>query len=143
YKDSEQHQIVPSLAHGYLGQKPSDVFPDTCLISPLFAHDLSNIKPRVVSHGAFMWRSARWLSTHAHQYDVFHGLGAYEYSVRPAVIAERAGLPAVVKVAQHNADLASKKGLSSLFGLVAKRRRLLAEISGVIAISNEIRNELL
>jgi glycosyltransferase involved in cell wall biosynthesis len=90
----------------------------------------------------FIRAGQRWLAEHAGEFDVFHGLNAFHPTVRPAVTANRLGLPAVVKVGNHRADLADKPGLKRLLGLPRKRRRLIQELSGVIAISREIAEEL-
>lgn len=64
-------------------------------------------------------------------------------AVLPAAWSEALGLPAVVKVANHRTDLADKAGVKALLGLPRWRRRAVKSLSAVIAISEEIEQELL
>ncbi len=98
--------------------------------------------PRVFDQLLFLVKAKKWLRANAHRFDVFHGLDIYESTLLPALWAERLGLPAFVKPAAHGTGLRSVRGIKRLFGLPARRRRILREVSGVIAISSAIDREL-
>ena len=136
------------LAHGYRDQSPhEDVFDGHKLIHPIQPRRIARPAPlsRVAQSYDFMrflGRGGRWLREHAAEFDVMHALTGFQFSVGPAREAERAGLPAVVKVAAHERDLADRSGLLRSI-LVRNRREWLREVSGIVAISSVIRDELL
>ena len=90
----------------------------------------------------FLWQSQRWLKRHLKDFDVLHGLAAYHYTMGPAHYAHQGGLPAVVFVAMHRDEFADKSGLKSLLGLPRRRRQMLRQIDGIIAMSRAICVEL-
>ena len=91
----------------------------------------------------FIHRGKRWLREHFRDQDVFYGLSGYQYTFAPALCARRLGLVSVIKLATHRAELADKQGGIRLTGMSRWRRKRLHELSGVVAISSEIRQELL
>lgn len=124
-----------TLAHGRADHRSYDLYQQQVLVSP--------IAPGVARQLRFLRAAKRWLAKNHHRFDVMHGLWGYEATVGPAVVAESLGLPAVVKIAAFRADLGDKSSLRSLLGLTRRRRDKLKRLSGVIAISRAIREELL
>lgn len=90
----------------------------------------------------FLVKARRWLRANARRFDVLHGLDIFESTVRPAKWAEHFGLPSLVKPASHGFRLTQSRGIRKILGLPRKRRKILREISGVIAISSAIDNSL-
>ncbi len=124
-----------TLAHGFAAQETSRTFSAQELVAPINGSPLSQVD--------FIWRGRRWLSRQRGRFDVFYGLQAFDFTVLPAETAESIGIPAIVKVAQHNSDLADKSGWRSLLGRAKARREKVARLSGIVAISDAIRQELI
>jgi glycosyltransferase involved in cell wall biosynthesis len=91
----------------------------------------------------FLHRAKRWLAAHAKSYDVFHGLTGYHLTIKPAYQAHQLGLPAVVFIATHGQELTDKPGVRRLLGWPRKRRQMIRELDGVIAMSTAIYDELI
>jgi glycosyltransferase involved in cell wall biosynthesis len=96
------------------------------------------------------WRQLRFLaaarlllSQRSSQFDVFLGIDTYESTVRPAYWAQQLGLNAVVRPASFMSGIGKSRGLSSLLGMAQRRQAMLQQLSGMIAISEAIRNSLL
>ncbi|MDB4345884.1 glycosyltransferase family 4 protein [bacterium] len=96
-----------------------------------------------LSHLIFMCRAKQWLRMNARHFDVFHGIDIFDNTIRPAIWAEQYGLSAVVKPAIYGAGLTTSKGIRRLLKLPEKRRELISQLSGVVAISAEIEKEML
>lgn len=124
-----------TLAHGFAAQETSRTFSAQELVAPINGSALSQVD--------FIWRGRRWLSRQRGRFDVFYGLQAFDFTVLPAETAESIGIPAIVKVVQHNSDLADKSGWRSLLGRAKARREKVARLSGIVAISDAIRQELI
>lgn len=92
---------------------------------------------------SFLRNSRRWLQSHAPQFDVLHGLSAYHRTVQPAFQAHRLGLPSVIFVTSHRQELVDKPGLRGLLGWAKKRREMVRQLDGLIAMSSAINDELL
>jgi glycosyltransferase involved in cell wall biosynthesis len=91
----------------------------------------------------FQHNARRWIAQHATQFDVFHGLAAFHATVAPALCAQRMGIPAVVFLANHRIELTDKPGLKRLLGLPHRRRDMVKQLSGLIAMSQAIYEELI
>lgn len=93
----------------------------------------------------YRWqRQARlWLRANLSHFDVFHGIRAWEDTVRPAAYAQRHGLPAVVRPGVFLADLVDKPGWRTWVALPRRRRQAVRTLAGVIAISSDIVGEML
>jgi glycosyltransferase involved in cell wall biosynthesis len=124
-----------TLAHGFVDQGSHSVFSAQELVAPINGSPLSQL--------SFIWRGRRWLSRQRGRFDVFYGLQAFDFTVLPAETAQKLGIPAIVKVVQHKSDLADKGGWRSLLGRARARREKVARLSGIVAISNAIREELI
>jgi glycosyltransferase involved in cell wall biosynthesis len=127
--------IQVTLAHGAPNQASYSVFSAQELIAP--------VNGSVFSQAAFILRGRHWLSRRPQGFDVFYGLQAFDFTVLPAEAAEASGIPAIVKVVQHKSDLADRSGWRALLGRAKDRRKRIARLSGIVAISDAIREELL
>jgi glycosyltransferase involved in cell wall biosynthesis len=134
YALADRSRLTVRLAHARADQGDEAPFASQ--------HRVGSISGGMRSQMRFIRSARRWLDAHADEFDVFHGLQGFEITVRPAAYAERLGKPAVVKLAQHRHDLTDKGGLKTLLGVERRRRRLIATLSGVIAISGAIADEL-
>ncbi len=92
----------------------------------------------------FIAKGQQFLRREYSEFDMFHGLTAFEYTVRPAVTASRLGLPTVLKPATSFAELAAKdSGPGRHLRLAQRRRKAIAEhVNAVICISTELADEM-
>jgi glycosyltransferase involved in cell wall biosynthesis len=134
-KLTPEDRLDVALAHGFREQTPDGIFSAHHLVSP--------VNGSVASQAMFIWRSRPWLERQKDAFDVFYGLQAFDFTVTPALYAQRMGKPAIVKVVQHNSDLAGKAGWRRLLARANVRRKILAKLSGVVAISDAIFEELI
>lgn len=136
YRHADPDRMRVTLAHGRPDQTEfPDVFARTVLIAPFDSGPTGQLR--------FLRAARRWIREHAGEFDVMHGLQAFMMTVLPAVWAQEAGLPAVVKVVAHRSDLADKPTIWGRLGVYRRRRRLAAGLGGLIAISEAIEEELL
>ena len=131
--DPERFDVT--LLHGSEEQGPSSLFKEI-------------VCPRPIGTGAWgmiRWILAtrKWLRRNAHRFDVLHAVNAYHPAMAPAHYADKKlGLPAVVKIANHNSDLKDKGGWKSMVGLARGRRRMITEVTATVALSKEVIEEL-
>ena len=126
------------LVHGNPDQKDYELYGSMSLVHPVVG-----MKANKLRQALFISKGLKWLIQNRSEFDVFFGLTSYQYSVMPAVFVKKIlGKPAFVRVASSKSDLAVKDNWTSRLGSVKLRRKFLANITGVIAISNEIKNEL-
>jgi glycosyltransferase involved in cell wall biosynthesis len=135
YRGAEELGVNVHLAHGFRGQEPAGGPFSAC-------HRIWPSTAKAVDQMGFLAAAHLWLRRNARNYDVFHGLGGYEITVRPARWAQSLGLPAVVKITNSHINLSDKAGWRSVLRLPARRRQALRELDGVIAISSDIAKEL-
>jgi glycosyltransferase involved in cell wall biosynthesis len=135
YSRAEEGRFKIALAHAFGTQERHPLFSEIHQIAPPTNSPLAALR--------YLRSAKEWLSKNARRFDVFHGLRAFHETVAPALAAQRLGLPAVVKPAAFQADIADKNGLSYWLGLQRQRRDMLKSLSGVIAISCAIADELL
>lgn len=126
---------IVELAHGSGQQEQYDRFSAT--------HHISSVSSRALDQAQFILRGRRWIRSNGERFDVFHGLQAFDLTVRPALAAMDLGIPAVVKVAGHRAEVAGARGWRRATGVAAQRRRVMRQLSAIIALSEEIEQELL
>ncbi|MFW6010170.1 MAG: glycosyltransferase family 4 protein, partial [Actinomycetota bacterium] len=123
-----------TLFHASGSQEPSPVFVAT---QQLARPGL----PPGVRHLQATWSARRVLARARPQFDVFHAMTAYWPAVGPALAAERAGVPAVVKVAGEGTETLLSgdhvRDLPRRLRVVAMRR-----ISAFVAISDTIADQL-
>jgi len=136
YSKAEPGRFRLTLAYGRPEQERYELFEQQ-------VHIRAFSRTSKMSLMRFVHAGRRWVRDHAEQFDVFHGLQGFDLTVRPAWEAKRHGLPAVVKLAAHRSDLTDKSGWKRWLGQARRRRRLIAQLDAVIAISTDIRDELL
>ena len=135
YSSAAPGRFEVSLAHGW----------ETQLAYPLFKaqYDLGRLPGTLFSKAAYMRRARRFLAEHHSEFDIVHGLGGFHLTVSPAFRAQtRHGLPAVIFLTNHRLELSDKSGWKAFLGLPAKRRAMIKQLSGVIAMSQAIYDEL-
>ncbi len=135
YRSAQTDRFRLTLAHGRPDHRVYGLYERQVCLSP--------IGPDLIRQWRFLQRARRWLRGHADQFDVFHGLWGYQATVAPALVANKMGLPSVVKIAAYREDLADKGGWRNWLGSARWRREHLGGLDAVIAISDHIRNELL
>lgn len=132
YKSGLPGNVKLYLAHGFKKQKqyPS-LFEKQFYIKGLD-------KNSRLSQILFLLNSYRWILNNYHKFDVVHVLGLYETQFRPALWFEEKNIPAICKVTGENAGLKNHSKLSKLLGIAKNRMQKLNYISGYIAISDKI-----
>jgi glycosyltransferase involved in cell wall biosynthesis len=106
-------------------------------------HLISSFDGSWLSTFGFLVRARLWLNANAHRYDVMHCLNIFEVDLRPALLAESLGLPAVMVPANHQAGLVpSNSRWRRFMALHEKRRKGIARVSAVVALSRHIEREL-
>ncbi len=136
YNSNPSPEIQVTLAHANPTQENYCCFSESVLIHKSHSSDYLN-------HMIFKIKARQWLRDNAHRFDVFHGIDIFENTVRPAVYAEKLGLPAIVKPAIAGSGLASAVGFRKIFRLPENRRKLVKKLSAIVSISKEITEELL
>lgn len=134
YKERDPSNLSVSLAHGTSSQTHTPLFEKE--------YQLGHYSSGAFSQIRFLIEAKRWLTKNITRYDLFHGVTSFHACVLPAFWSEQAGIPAVLRVARHEGDLAEKPGLRRLLGLARKRQTLVRRLSGMIAISSAIDREL-
>jgi len=134
YRAMDPRRVRCSLAHGNPIQEAGPPFESTHLVRSYALGPFHQ--------WAFIHASRRWMRNHAAEFDVVHGLQAFEPTMAAALVAERLGVPAFVKPAAFRTDLADKGNWRSLLGIHRRRRRRAAMLSGIVAISREIAEEM-
>lgn len=135
YNTDKSERFKVSLVHGSSEQEIYNIFQSQ--------HYISSIKYDVLSQLKFIHFGNQWLKYHAQEFDIFHGLQGFHLTIKPALQAQRLGIPSLVKLAAHKSDLAAKSGWKAWLSLPQRRRKLIEQLSGVIAISKDIVRELL
>ena len=123
------------LVHGFPPQVPTDVFDNEYCLG-----DLRDINPWKLAR--FLMNGKKWLKQNAQNFDYFYGLGLFHQTVLPAYWAENFGLPATVKTTGLGGGLGRQNTLSKILGLAKKRKKMLGQISHIVALSAEIEEEM-
>jgi len=90
----------------------------------------------------FVHRAIRWIRSEHRQFDIFHGITAFHFSLAPAIEAKRRGLPAVIFLANSGVELSTKGVLHRLSGAAHRRRRWIRDMDAVVCLSREIEHEV-
>lgn len=135
YSNAPAGRVQVSLVHGLEEQEQYSIFEQQDFICDFERSPWHLMR--------FIQRGNRWLDNNLSKFDVMHCNGAFHSSVVPAAHAERAGLPAVLFISNHRTQLADKGGLKGLLRLPRKRRKLIKQLSALIAMSTDIYKELL
>ena len=134
YAHAQRERLVVSLAHGSSTQESHGVYEKEYFVHPYGSSRFQQWR--------FVCASKRWMARHARQFDVIHVTNAYYPALAPAVVACRSGVPTVVKIAGHRSDL-GQSSWKRWLQLGAIRRRMAADLSGIVASSQAIYEELL
>lgn len=134
YSLSNRQETQVTLVHGSANQPRLDLFREQHYIE---------CPDGVLGRLAFLRKARQWVEANAANFDVLHGLIAYHQTVQPAFQAHQRGLPAVIFVATHGHELADKPGLRRWLGWPRKRRQMVSQLEGIIAMSTAIYDELI
>ncbi len=137
FSADRRNRFEITLAHGNPEQADYDLFREQHLISPLVPGW------GTVALWRFLRTARRWIAANHARFDVFLGLSGFEAAVRPASFAQRAGLPSIIFLANHQAELSDKPGLKGLLGLPRRRRAKARRLFALIAMSQAIHDELI
>ncbi|HRQ75543.1 MAG TPA: glycosyltransferase family 4 protein [Phycisphaerales bacterium] len=135
YSTAESKRFEITLAHGSPTQARYSLFREQHLIHPLTGGAWPTWR--------FLRKADRWIDSHHGEFDIMHGLGGFHLTVAPAFRAHKNNLPSVVFMTLHRVELTDKPGLRGMLGLAAKRREMVKQIEGVIAMSQAIYDELI
>ncbi len=146
YRQAKPGEMSVTLAHGYAGQESYPVFERQIKVGDVALKPWTGLGDFIRNswtQSDYIRRGCSWVDRHVREFDIFHGLTGFQVTISPALRAVKQGVPAVVKLAAHRADVADKPGLKGWLGIAARRRRQLKQLSAVIAISRAIHDELL
>lgn len=135
YSSAPKNEITVSLAHGAEDQKEYSLFNSQ--------HRIGTMSGRYLDQIRFISKGCNWIEKNASDYDVVHTVSGFHYSILPAFKAEKSGVPAVVFISNHLSQLGIPTGWKRLLGLAKKRQKMAQHLSGLIAMSEDIRKELL
>lgn len=135
YSSATSGRFEITLAHGYASQEQCSVFAEQHLIAPL--------EDGAKSLWRFLRAAKKWLDANANRFDVMHALSGFHPSMSPAYFAQKRGLPAVVFMTSHKVELTDKRGLRGVLGLPRMRRRMAKRLSGLIAMTEGVHDELI
>ncbi|MCH8490809.1 MAG: glycosyltransferase [Oceanicaulis sp.] len=97
---------------------------------------ISNYESKsMYSRFMFLYRSNKWIKDNYRNYDVFHGLGAFEATFTAAYKFSKLGKPAFIHLTGDQAAFLNNSKISRLLGLPQRRIRRANEITGYIANS--------
>lgn len=132
-RDPNRFEIT--LVHGRRIQEPTPVIAESVY--------LREFEPGLLALYRWVRDSKKWLRENASRFDVMFGLLGFHCTMVPAHYADtQLGLPAAVLIANESLDLGGKGGLKDILRLPQKRQKMATEISKVVGMSREIRDEL-
>jgi glycosyltransferase involved in cell wall biosynthesis len=105
---------------------------------------VSEILPRGgrLRQALFIRRAASWIRREHRNFDIFHGITAFHFSLAPAIEAKRRGLPVAIVLANSSVELSTKGLAHALTGVARRRRRWIRDMDAVICLSREIEEEV-
>lgn len=124
-----------SLVHGNPAQEPAPRFEEQH-----FLYEMHHFSP--LRQALFVHKGRTWIEANARRFDVVFGIEGFHPTVGPVHTAHRMGVPAVVFLAAYRTDLADKQGLPTRLGFPRRRRQMASELSGLIALSTAMAEEL-
>lgn len=134
YSLSSRDEAAVSLVHGYPDQEQDSLFEQQ--------HYLGCSPSGSVGLVTFLAKAKRWLRENAGNFDVMHALNGFHATAVPAGFAQQLGLPVVLFVTNHRNEFVDKPGIRGILRLPAKRRRIIRQLSAMIAMSTDIYSEL-
>lgn len=137
YKANKDKNIKVTLIHatdrqGYF----PDVFDEQIALPCL---ENSNIIGKI----RYLIAAKRWIKKNYHKYDVVHAITAYEHTFRPMMEFVRLGKPVYVKITGEHGGFGGNSIISRIVGFAKRRAKQANNITGYIAISSMIKNNLL
>ncbi len=139
YDQPAANRLRITLVHGCRTQGSYQTFAESVYISVDASRGESGQR-QPIRLLLFLYRAARWLMRHHHEFDCAHFLGVGLNCLFPALLAHWLGVPAVIKVPATNLGIAPTHGPPHLASSL--RRHVLRRVPAVIAISGEIAAEL-
>lgn len=97
----------------------------------------------LLSRLRFQIAASIWISKNYKNYDIVHGLSAFDYTFRPLVKLTKLGVPTIIKLTGENGGFGNNSFLSRLTGIAKWRKKNANTISGYLAISRAIAKNLL
>lgn len=131
------NEMELTLVHGCSEQAHYAIFKKQTMLKNL------GDSPSLLQRIKFSITGYRWIKKNARQFDVFHGICAYEHSLVPALAAKRYGLKTVIFMASQNSELAANTLMKKYSGIILLRRFLLRKVDSVVGMSKAIIEELL
>jgi len=133
--DASQHQIT--LVHGSekQGQFP-DIYEKQVKLPTLEGKG-------ILGHIKFIIAAYFWIKKNGKDYDIFHGISAYDYTFRPALFFLRFNKPTIIKVTGLYGGFGNPSILSRFLGLYKARKLKANLITSYIATSSDIKSNLL
>jgi glycosyltransferase involved in cell wall biosynthesis len=90
------------------------------------------------------FRSAmKWIKENHQNYDVVHGITAFEYTFRPLLQFSKYGVPVFIKITGEHGGFGENSILSKFLGIAKRRKENANKITGYISISSSIEANLL
>lgn len=137
YKHLDRSQHSVTLVHASSEQQK---FPD------VYENQIK--LPTIKGTGAvgkilYFLKAYLWIRKNYHNYDVVHGITAFEYTFRPAIQFEKLGIPVFIKITGNYGGFGQNNFFSKILGLSHSRQRNASKISGYIALSDAITSNLL
>lgn len=131
YKTLRNKNYHITLVHGSSQQ---GIFPE------VFNEQVSlpSFDKGIISKVAFFISGTKWLKNNYQNYDVFHGISAFETTFHFALLFEKLGKPAFVKITGEYGGFGDNSRFSTILGIAKRRLNNVNKISGYIAISNKI-----
>lgn len=91
----------------------------------------------------YILAASKWIKENYNNYDIVHGISAYEYTFRPMLKFAKYGIPVFIKLTGAHGGFGQNSKTSKLLGLAKNRIKHANRIRGYIAISNMIKSNLL
>ena len=91
----------------------------------------------------FIYKGNYWLKKNHANFDVFHGIGAFQTTFGPAIRWAKFGKPSFLKVTGSSGGVEDSSFYSKMLGFSRQRERQANMIKGYIAISTDIREKLI
>lgn len=136
YKSLKNSSHEITLVHGSSEQ---ELFPE------VFKEQikLPSFDKGYLNKALYFYEGKRWLQNNYKNYDVFHGISAFETTFYFARLFEDLGKPAFIKITGELGGFGGNSRLSNILGISKRRMKYANRISGYIAISSKIKKNLL
>jgi len=133
FRANNQKQFSVKLVHGNKNQKQLPCFDQ--IVMPSLAGGVFN-------NAIFGYKSAQYLKNNK-DYDVFQSTHCYMTSIVAAKQSIKNDKPTFLRIAKSNSELENRNNLSKLLNLSKKKVDVINTCQGIVAISTQIKNELL